>query len=159
LAYKYPQGADTADSIIADIVATVAWIDLIIGLKLAHVAFPIHLNEPKSISAQLGKRFMSYYEKIIDKMSYRQKIDMFFELIEFKNDEQTRKEFKTLFIQLGKIRNKAGHNIALSLMPNDLSLIKKDSVGEKVINDNYKLFNKIFSKLEKFIENIENSMI
>lgn len=156
MAYKYPDGAHNVDGIIADIVATVAWTDLIIQLKLAHMAFPIKLNSKASDNPELFKKFQDYSEKYLARLGYREKLDMFFSLVEFQ-DEQLRKDMKTIMIKLGEIRNIVAHNAALNLADNKLNL-KTDSVGAHIINEKYTMFNEIFKRVGPFIAQIEKSM-
>ena len=157
MAYKYPKGTSNVDSIIADIVATTAWVDFVIGLKLAHIAFPINLNEPASENQSLFQKFFKYHEDIISKMTYRQKIDHFFALVEINGDDQMQKAYKTMAIKLGEIRNTVAHNLAVSLIPADFDL-SKNNVGANIINEQYDLFNQIFARLDQFIEGLEESM-
>lgn len=157
MAYKYPNGTESVDGIIADIVATTAWIDLILKLKLAHIPFPINLSRPKSENPELGLKFSNYHQNVISKLTYRQTIDTLFALIEINGDDQTRKDLKTLLIKLGEIRNNVAHSIALSLVPDDFDL-KKDSVGSVIVNGQYNLYNDVFSRVRPYIENIEESM-
>ena len=156
MAYKYPDGAKTTDSIIADVISTVAWIDFVLQLKLAHIAFPIKFGDKVDKNPEQFKDFFEYSNEYIAKISYRGKIDMFFALAKF-NDSQLRKGFKTLMIELGKIRNDIAHNAAIGLISNDIDL-GHDNVGAKIISEKYKLFNDIFTRLESFVEQLEESM-
>lgn len=62
------------DAIITDVIATMSWIDFLLGLTLSHAAFPVKLDEPVSAQEDLHKRFDKYHNDFIDKLSYRQKI-------------------------------------------------------------------------------------
>ncbi len=157
MAYKYPDGAKTVDGIVTDIIATTAWVDLIIGLRLAHVAFPVNMTDAVGTNQNIERKFLSYHKDIIEKMTYRQKVDMLFALVDINSDEQYRKDIKTLCIALGEIRNKTAHNMAISLIPDDFDLAK-ESVGSDLINTNYKAYNLAFKGVKGFIEELERGM-
>ncbi len=156
MGYKYPEGATEVDSIIADVVATVAWIDFILQVKLAHAKYPIALNSKVSENSDKYKQFQDYCFKVVGELTYREKIDEFFKVMTF-DDKQYRQGMKTLMIELGKIRNKVAHNAAVSLTNNRLNL-EADTVGAHMINTNYKLFNDIFKRVGPFVNKIEDSL-
>ena len=157
MAYKYPGGAKTVDGIITDIIATTAWVDLIIGLRLAHVAFPINMTDVVGRNQKIERKFFGYHKDIIEKMTYRQKVDMLFALVDINSDEEYRKDLKTLCIALGEIRNKTAHNMAISLIPDDFDLAR-ENVGSDIINTNYKAYNLAFEHVKVFIEELEHGM-
>lgn len=156
MGYKYPDGTKDVDSIIADVIATVAWVDLVVQLQLAHMAFPIKMNSRADEDHELFSRFQNYSSKYLANLTYREKLDMFFALVEFE-DKQLRKDMKTIMIELGKIRNDVAHNAAISLIDNKLDL-ERDTVGAHIINKKYELFNEIFKRVEPFIIQLEKSM-
>jgi len=156
MGYKYPNSAVDVDSIIADVVATVAWIDLVLQLKLAHIKYPVKLNSKVPENIDLFEKFQNHYANQVAKLSYREKIDAIFDQLEFEN-KQYRKDIKTLMIELGKIRNKVAHNAAISLVDKNFNL-QSDSVGAHMINTNYDLFNEIFKRVEYFVTKTEESM-
>lgn len=156
MGYKYPNGTKNVDSIIADVIATVAYIDLVLQVKLAHTKYPIKMSSKISEDPELHQQFEHYLNKHVGELSYRDKIDEFFRSL-VSCDKQYRKSMKTLMIELGKIRNNVAHNSAFSWTNNDFDLTS-DTVGAHMINKNYELFNEIFKRVRPFVDKIEESI-
>jgi len=155
MALKYSKGAINVDSMIADIIASQSWIELILELKLAHLFFPVAMNKPKNNNPELSKKFEKFMTNISSKMDYRKKVDFISEIVSIKDVDI--KDVKTVLITMGEIRNKVAHNLAVSLLPDDFD-ISSDSVGAITIKENYNLYCEAFSKIQTFIESLENSM-
>lgn len=156
MGYKYPKGAKNVDSVIADVVSTVAWIDLVLQLKLTHIKYPLKMSSRVSEVSAVFEKFQDYSMNHVAKLSYREKIDEFFKIVRF-SDKQYRKGIKTLMMKLGEIRNKVAHNAAISLADDKLNLAD-DTVAAHIINEQYELFNEIFKRVEPFIAQLEKSM-
>lgn len=156
MGYKYPNGTENIDSIITDVIATVAYIDLVLQVKLAHAKYPVKMSSRVSENPEQHEKFENYLYKHVEKLSYREKIDEFFKIL-ISNDKQYRKAMKTLMIELGKIRNTVAHNSAFSWTDKDFDLTS-DTVGAHMINKNYELFNEIFKRVKPFIDKIEESI-
>ena len=148
MAYRYPKGAKTPTAIVTDVIATVAWIDFLLDMKLPHILFPINMSKTTKDNGELYKKYKKFHDDVIQKMSYRQKIDMFFALsdiddlkINGKVIKINGKIFKTkrLFLFLGEFRNKIAHNPAMSLMVAKKKL-STDSVGYKIFYEQYDFF-------------------
>lgn len=159
MAYRYPKGAKTPTAIVTDVIATVAWIDFLLDIKLPHILFPIDMNKSAKDNGELYKKYEKFHDDVIQKMSYRQKIDMFFALSNIEDLKINGKILKTkrLFLLLGEFRNKIAHNPAMSLMIAKKKL-STDSVGYKMFYKQYENFHKLYKILEPIIDQLEKSL-
>ena len=112
MAYRYPKGAKSSATIVVDVIATVSWVDFLLDMKLPHIMFPIDFSKTPKENGELYKKYDKFHRDVIQKMSYRQKVDMFFALADVSNlkiGDETIKT-KTLFLAMGEFRNQIAHN-------------------------------------------------
>lgn len=107
MAYKYPKGAKSSATIVVDVIGTVSWIDFLLDIKLPHLIFPIDFSKTPNENGEQYKRYEKFHKDVVQKMSYRQKVDMFFALVDITNVKigETTFKTKTLFLALGDFRN------------------------------------------------------
>jgi hypothetical protein len=159
MAYKYPKGAKSSATIVVDVIGTVSWVDFLLDIKLPHILFPIDFSKTPTENGELYKKYEKFHKDVVQKMSYRQKVDMFFALADVTNitiGEKTIKT-KTLFLALGDFRNQIAHNPVMTLVKSKRGLTE-DSVGYKVFYEQYDTFHKTYKLLEPMLKDLEKSL-
>ncbi len=159
MAYKYPKGAKSSATIVVDVIATVSWVDFLLDIKLPHIIFPIDFSKTPNENGELYKRYEKFHNDVVKKMSYRQKVDMFFALADVSNLEVGKKTIKTktLFLALGDFRNQIAHNPVMTLVKSKKGL-PENSVGYKVFYEQYDTFHKTYKLLEPMLKDLEKSL-
>lgn len=163
MAYKYPRGAKSPNSIIADVIATVSWIDSLFDMKLPHILFPIPMDVSiNQIDKVMYKRYNKFRDDVILKMSYRQKVDMFFAIadiqdLKFGDETITQKQIKMLFVYYGEFRNKIAHSPVVAVIPNRHKL-PDDSIAVEFFYNGYERFHKAYRVIKPVMDNVEKSM-
>jgi hypothetical protein len=163
MAYKYPRGAKSPNAIIADVIATVSWVDTLLDMKLPHMFFPIPMGSPvDQVDKVMYRKYNKFRDDVIRKMSYRQKVDMFFAVVDI-NDLKfgdkliTQKQIKMLFIYYGEFRNKIAHSPVVAVIPNRHKL-PDDSIAVEFFYDGYEQFHKAYKVIKPVMNNVEKSM-
>lgn len=158
MAYKYPKGAKSSATIIVDVIATVSWVDFLLDVKLPHLIFPIDFSKTPNENGKQYKRYEKFHKDVVQKMSYRQKVDMYFALVEvtdLKIGNETIKT-KTLFLGLGEFRNQIAHNPVMTLVKSKKGL-PEDSVGYEVFYKRYETFHRAYKLIEPILKDLEKS--
>ncbi len=164
MAYKYPRGAKSPNAVIADVIVTVSWIDALFDMMLPHVLFPIPFGVPVSqVDPVLYKKYNKFRDDVIRKMSYRQKVDMFFAVVDIgdvkfgDNKPVTQKQIKMLFVYYGEFRNKIAHSPVVMSIPSRNKL-PDDSIAVEFFYDGYERFHKAFKVIKPVMDSVEKSM-
>ncbi len=159
MAYKYPKGAKSSATIVVDVIGTVSWIDFLLDIKLPHLIFPIDFSKTPNENGEQYKRYEKFHKDVVQKMSYRQKVDMFFALVDVSNLKigDTVFKTKTLFLALGDFRNQIAHNPVMTLVKSKKGL-PENSVGNMVFYERYETFHKTYKLLEPMLKDLEKSL-
>lgn len=159
MAYRYPKGAKSSATIVVDVIATVSWVDFLLDMKLPHIMFPIDFGKTPKENGELYKKYDKFHKDVVQKMSYRQKVDMFFALVDVSNlkiGDETIKT-KTLFLDMGEFRNQIAHNPVMTLVKSKKGL-PKNSVGYEVFYKRYETFDRTYKLLEPMLNDLEKSL-
>jgi len=159
MAYKYPKGAKSSATIVVDVIGTVSWVDFLLDVKLPHIIFPIDFSKTPNENGEQYKKYDKFHKDVVQKMSYRQKVDMFFALAEVTDLKIGKKTIKTktLFLALGEFRNQIAHNPVMTLVKSKKGLTES-SVGYKVFYEQYDTFHKTYKLLEPMLKDLEKSL-